>query len=139
MGHWEHRDSYAAHKRARAALLATFRPGQLCSRCSHPMEPGDQIDADHNDNGPGYRGLSHHSPCRTCGRRCNQSAGGRKAALRQGKKLRSRDCVICGKPYKAAMRGQVTCGAPACITAIRRSRKARHPDPDPPAAEGWVW
>jgi len=131
-GAWRHRNDYTAHKRVRETMLRAFRPGQLCTRCQHPMENGDRLDADHNDNGAGYRGLSHSSPCRTCGKRCNQRAGGQAGALRQGKKLRERDCVICGKPYVAAMPDQVTCGQRSCITQIRAIRKARRPDPAPP-------
>lgn len=103
------------------------------------MYAGDKINLDHNDDKPGYKGLAHASPCRTCGKRCNQSAGGKAAALRQGKTLTERTCIICGMPYRASMTKQVTCGQRNCITEIRRIRKARQPDPEAPKADGWAW
>lgn len=72
----------AVHKRARQEWLAAYRPGQLCVRCGHPtFYPADQIDLDHSDDGTRYLGFSHHSPCRTCGARCNQASGGIKGGV----------------------------------------------------------
>lgn len=65
------------HEAVRAEWLRVFRPGTPCVRCQHPLDPRiDQMDLDHNDAGTGYLGFSHHSPCRVCGQRCNQAAGG---------------------------------------------------------------
>ncbi len=87
---WRPRVNYSYHKKAREQALAVYRPGTLCVRCGHPTwYPRDQIDLDHRDDGRGYLGWSHHSPCRTCGARCNQAAGGRKGALLAGKTLRA--------------------------------------------------
>jgi hypothetical protein len=133
-----------AHQRARAALLPLIEWGAtLCSRCLHPLLLGDEVDLDHDDSGQGYRGFSHHSPCRICGARCNQKAGGELGALRQGKQLRGRRCVVCGMPYEAgsgsAGAAQATCGRRSCITELRRRRKAREPDGEPPPPTGRVW
>jgi hypothetical protein len=138
----------SAHRRARRAALATTPAGAPCPRCGcprcgHPMLPGDRLELDHRDDGPGYLGLSHASPCRTCGRKCNQRAGGIIAAELAGKKLRERRCVICGMAFTAS-RGtdgseSVTCSQRSCITEIRRSRKAALPDPEPPPVTGRVW
>jgi hypothetical protein len=138
-GRWAHRGDYQRHKKVRAAMLAAYRPGQPCARCRHPLHPTDKMDADHADDGDGYLGLSHSSPCRVCGRRCNQSAGALAAARRAGKQPSERVCVICGKPYTASLPKQVTCGGQPCITAIRAIRRAHRPDPPPPAQQGRVW
>lgn len=70
----------ALHKAVRKEYLARYKPGQKCVRCGHPtFYPQDRLDLDHRDDGRGYLGLSHSSPCRTCGERCNQAAGGEKA------------------------------------------------------------
>lgn len=133
----------AAHRRARETAIATTPPGSPCARCGHPMEPGDRLQLDHRDDGPGYLGLSHASPCRTCHRKCNQSAGGILAAKMAGKESRDRRCVICGKPFHASQGADgtlsVTCSTQACVTEIRRSRKARDPDPEPPPQTGRAW
>jgi hypothetical protein len=133
------------HKRAREALLPLVVWGETpCSICTHPLYPGDEVDLDHDDDGVSYRGFAHHSPCRICGRRCNQAAGGELAAVRAGKQLRrGRRCVVCGLPYTAgsgsAGAAQVTCGGQPCITELRSRRKAREPDGEPPAPTGRVW
>jgi len=103
----------------------------------------DILNLDHNDDGVGYKGFSHSSPCRTCGRRCNQSAGGVKGALQQGKRLRNRACIICGKPFTAS-RGTdgseaATCGQRACVTELRRIRRENRSDPEPPPPSGRVY
>ena len=134
-----------AHQRAREALLPLVEWGRTpCSICLHPLQVGDEVDLDHDDDGVRYRGFAHHSPCRVCFRRCNQSAGGEQSALRSGKTLRrGRRCVVCGMPYVAgegsAGARQVTCGRRSCITEVRRRRRAREPDGEPPAATGRVW
>lgn len=132
------------HQRATRAMIAVVQWGETpCCRCGHPLERGDKVEADHNDNGIGYKGLSHSSPCRTCRERCNQKAGGEKAALQAGKQLRDRRCVICGKPFRATSGSigakQATCGEQDCKTELRRIRKARQPDPEPPPVTGRTW
>jgi ribosomal protein S27E len=107
------------------------------------MEPGDRLQLDHRDDGPGYLGLAHSSPCRTCGKRCNQSFGGQLAAKMAGKESRDRRCAICGKPFHASQgndgRLSATCSNQGCITQLRRVRKSGAPDPEPPAATGRAW
>jgi hypothetical protein len=132
------------HVRARKAMLKLVQWGTTrCCRCEHPLEYGDRVDADHNDNGIGYRGLAHSSPCQVCLTRCNQEAGGNKRALQAGQQLRDRNCPICGKPFRATTGTsgavQATCGTRDCITELRRIRKARQPDPEPPAQGGRIW
>ena len=139
MGAWRHRGEGQAHRSARAAMLRAFQNGQLCARCQHPMWHGDKMDADHSDTGHGYLGLSHSSPCRTCGQRCNQSAGGQRAAGLAGKQSRDRRCIVCGRPYIAGMTTTVTCGRQPCVNAVRAARRARKPDPTPPKAQGRAW
>ena len=142
-GKWSHRRDAAAHKRARKALLPGVVPGETpCYRCRHPLEAGDLIQLDHAGDGS-YGGFSHGSPCRVCGKRCNQRAGGIKAALLAGKQLRDRACVICGKNFTAS-RGTdgslaATCGSRDCVRQIRAMRKARLDDPDPPPQTGRPW
>lgn len=133
----------SAHKRAREAGLSQLPPGSPCVRCGHEMWPAaDVLNLDHDEDG-GYLGFSHSSPCRTCGKRCNQSAGGIKAALQAGKRLRERACVICGKQFTAS-RGTdgsnaATCGQRDCLTRLRAIRRAREPDPEPPPQSGRPW
>lgn len=109
------------------------------------MWPGDKVDLDHRDDGAGYLGLSHSSPCRVCGKRCNQSAGGRKGASAAGKDLAAKRCLICGKPFESTLRDGstgkpvATCGQRACISALRKLRKDRQPDPQPPDTTGRAW
>ncbi len=143
-GKWQHRQRSAAHKRARDALYPTIEWGTTpCYRCQHPLMPGDLVELDHAEDGS-YGGFSHgRSPCRVCGKRCNPAAGGRQAALAQGKRLRERQCAVCGMPFKAS-RGTdgaqaATCGRTECVTALRRTRKAREPDPAPPPPSGRQW
>lgn len=143
-GKWRHRADAAQHRRAREAMLAQVIPGEtLCYRCQHPLEAGDLIELDHADDGS-YGGFSHgRSPCRICGKRCNPSAGGTKGALLQGKRPRSRSCVICGKQFTASRgtdgRLAVTCGQRECVTAVKRLRRAHEPDPEPPPQTGRSW
>lgn len=132
------------HQRATKAAMRTVQWGTTpCCRCDHPLEFGDRVELDHNDDGIGYKGLSHSSPCRVCGERCNQKAGGEKAALQAGKQLKNRRCVICGTPFTATSGSvgalQATCGVQECKTALRRIRKARQPDPEPPPVTGREW
>lgn len=79
----------AAHKRARAALLKAYRPGDPCCLCGHPMyPPTSQLHADHDPNDPTrYRGLAHGTKaCPTCGRRCNVLDGAKRGRARQGRR-----------------------------------------------------
>lgn len=142
-GQWKHRNDAAAHRRARRAGLALLADGAPCVRCGHEMWPAaDILNLDHADDGS-YLGFSHSSPCRTCGERCNQKAGGIKGAIAGGKQLRTRPCVICGKAFTASRSADgakaVTCGSRACLREIRSSRKARRPDPAPPPSSGRAW
>lgn len=142
-GPWQHRRKASEHKRIRAALLPLVVFGLTpCYRCRHPLLATDRIELDHADDGT-YGGFSHASPCAICGQRCNPQAGGIKAALNQGKRLRSRSCVICGRQFTAS-RGTdghdaATCGRQVCLTELRRLRKAGEPDPDPPPQTGRPW
>lgn len=133
-----------AHRRLRAALYRQLRDGTPCARCGHPMHPRtEHLALDHTDDGTSYLGFSHDSPCGTCGERCNSAAGGRHRARNAGEKLRDRRCVICGMPYRAGSGSdgakQATCGQQNCITALRRIRHLRQPDPEPPEATGRDW
>jgi hypothetical protein len=132
-----------AHQRTRAAALRAWSPGEVCPRCGHPVDPGlDELHLDHDEDG-GYLGLSHGSPCRTCGRRCNLQHGGLKSAQLAGKQPSERRCVICGTPYKAS-RGsdgaaQRTCGNKDCVQHLKALRRARKEDPAPPDVTGRTW
>jgi hypothetical protein len=54
----------------------------------HPRPNGktDNLHADHVPGTTRYRGLAHGTPCPTCGKRCNQSDGGRRGRARQNAK-----------------------------------------------------
>lgn len=142
MGRWRHRNQASAHRAARNAAKAAYQPGWPCSICTHPIEVGELWDLDHADDGS-YRGLAHRSPCRICGRRCNPSEGGRKAALEAGKQLRDRKCCVCGKPFTATTgtsgARQATCGGRSCITELNRRRRAGEPDGEPPELTSRTW
>jgi hypothetical protein len=131
------------HQLAREAMLRAWSPGDTCPRCGHEVDPrADKLHADHDEDG-GYLGLSHGSPCRVCGRRCNVSFGGIKSAQLAGKRLRERRCVVCGLPYTAP-RGrtsatQETCGRQSCITELKRRNKSREGPGEPPEATGRLW
>jgi hypothetical protein len=133
------------HQRARQALLAQIQWGVTpCCRCGHPLMPGDRVDLDHADDGSGdYLGFSHHSACFICRQKCNQRAGGQLGALRQGKQLAERRCVVCGMPFTAGGgttgAAQASCGQQACITELRRRRRGRQDDGTPPPSSGRVW
>jgi hypothetical protein len=82
-----------AHRKARAAMLAAYQPGDPCCLCGHAMwrtfcKRHGKVDncALHSDHDPvtgGYRGLAHGVPCPTCGKRCNQSDGAKRGRARQ--------------------------------------------------------
>lgn len=78
----------SAHKRARAALLKDYAPGDPCCLCDHPMWPKpdgstSNLHADHIPGTDQYRGLAHGSACETCGRTCNQHDGAVRGRARQ--------------------------------------------------------
>lgn len=76
-----------AHRKARAALLAAYQPGDPCCLCGHPMWPPTRnLHADHDPLTGGYRGLAHGAPCGACGKRCNQSDGARRGRARQDRR-----------------------------------------------------
>jgi hypothetical protein len=65
-----------AHRQARAALLATFQPGDPCCLCDRPMYgPTRNLHADHWPGSDQYRGLSHAA--------CNRRDGSMRARARQ--------------------------------------------------------
>lgn len=67
------------HDRTRATHLRRATPTTPCARCSHPLgEHYRTAHLDHTDDRTGYLGLSHGTPCPTCGVTCNLSAAGRK-------------------------------------------------------------
>lgn len=73
-----------AHRKARAALLKVYQPGDPCCLCNHPMwPPTSGLHADHIPGTDEYRGLAHGTPCPTCGRSCNQVDGARRGRARQ--------------------------------------------------------
>jgi hypothetical protein len=79
---WSSRKGTAAvyrtpeHRKARAALLTAFRPGDPCCLCGRPMYgPTSRLHADHDPVTGGYRGLSHE--------RCNVRDGARRGRARQ--------------------------------------------------------
>lgn len=126
------------HQRTRDAWLRLVTTASPCCRCQHPLGDG-KIALDHNDNGIGYKGFAHDTPCPVCGKRCNSRAGGQHAALNQGKRLRERDCDVCGKPYKATYPAQKTCGQRACIEQAKAATRARRTLPPPPDGNARAW
>ena len=64
----------AAHQRLRKQWAQKIANGArpICPRCSIPIEPRDEWDLDHAEDGVNYLGPSHR-------RECNRSAGGKKA------------------------------------------------------------
>jgi hypothetical protein len=79
---WVKRNSAApiyrttAHRRARAALIAAFTPGDACCLCGQPMYPPTrQLHADHEPGTLAYRGLAHAQ--------CNVEDAARRARARQ--------------------------------------------------------
>lgn len=143
-GRWQHRARRAEQQRVREALLPSVQWGFTpCYRCGHALEDGDLVELDHADDGT-FGGFSHgRSPCRVCGQKCNAAHGGMKAAVNAGRRLRSRRCVICGKPFEASAGSDgsvaATCGNRECMTVLRARRKAGEPDGKPPPASGRVW
>ena len=72
------------HRRARAALITAWTPGDPCCLCGHPMYgPARYLHADHIPGTDQYRGLAHGTPCQVCGKRCNQSDGAKRGRARQ--------------------------------------------------------
>lgn len=74
-----------AHKKARAAMVAAFQPGDPCCLCGHGMYgPTRNLHADHAPGTDRYRGLAHGlTPCQDCGKRCNVSDGAKRGRARQ--------------------------------------------------------
>jgi hypothetical protein len=73
------------HRKARAALIKAYRPGDPCCLCGHAMwPPTSQLHADHDPADPRrYRGLAHGTtPCQDCGVKCNVSDGSRRGNQR---------------------------------------------------------
>jgi hypothetical protein len=126
------------HQRTRDALLPNVTPLTPCCRCSHPLG-GGRIALDHNDEGTGYLGFAHDTPCPICGQRCNSRAGGQQAALRAGRQLRQRTCAVDGRPFTASFPDQQTCGLPACVAALRDARRKRRDLPPPPPSNARPW
>lgn len=64
----------AEHKRLRAQWQTRITRGDLipCSRCGHPITPGQPWDLDHADNRRAYLGPAHA--------RCNRQSGGKHGA-----------------------------------------------------------
>lgn len=81
----------AAHRAARAALIAAFRDGDPCCLCGHPMHgPTRYLHADHLPGTTKYRGLAHGTRrCPTCGKRCNVRDGAKRARAKQDTPTRS--------------------------------------------------
>ena len=74
--------------RDRAALVAAFRPGDPCCLCGHPIRTARYVEAQHQPGTETLVGLAHgtRNRCPTCGKRCNQSDGGKRGRARQNKK-----------------------------------------------------
>jgi hypothetical protein len=77
-----------AYRKARAALVAAFTPGDPCCLCGHPIWTSRYIEAQHRPGTEQLDGLSHgtRNPCPTCGKRCNQVDGARRGRTRQEKR-----------------------------------------------------
>jgi hypothetical protein len=66
----------ARHRKARAALLQAFRPGDPCCICQQPMyPPTSALHADHVPGTDTYRGLAHAD--------CNREDGAQRARQRR--------------------------------------------------------
>lgn len=64
------------HDRARRRAVSAATPQTPCARCHHPLGDTRPAHLDHDDTRTGYLGLSHGTPCPTCGVTCNLSAAG---------------------------------------------------------------
>jgi hypothetical protein len=114
---------YASHhQNLRKREMARFVPGTPCPQvfydgtiCGQPMFPGQRLHLGHAPGG-GYLGLVHAF--------CNERDGSQRKALAEGKQLRSRDCPVCKRPFKASRKNQRTCGMAACIMAAKRQQPA---------------
>ena len=74
------------HRKARAAILEQYQPGDPCCLCGHAMwPPTSGLHADHDPADPTrYRGLAHGTtPCQDCGVKCNVTDGAKRARARQ--------------------------------------------------------
>jgi ribosomal protein S27AE len=90
------------HQKRRAKLIARWRPGDPCSRCGFGMFDRDRLQLGHPEPGNGMRSALEHD-------HCNESAGGVKGALIQGKTIRTKTCPICHVQYKATHKDQIAC------------------------------
>lgn len=72
----------AAHRRAREALWAAWRPGTPCPRCNKPTLMGQRLQADHTET-PSVLDV-HVLPDALSHATCNEYAGGVLRALRAG-------------------------------------------------------
>lgn len=75
--------------RARAALVAAFRPGDPCCLCGHPILTARYVEAQHTPGTEHLEGLAHgtRNPCPTCAKRCNQVDGAKRGRARQSTKV----------------------------------------------------
>jgi hypothetical protein len=133
------------HQTLKARAMAALTDGQACARCAtegryHPLYrsmSSRELELDHDDLSGGYLGLS--------AARCNRRHGGRKgraiqlAAAAKSAKPLLRPCCECGVAFSPSTMMTITCGRPACVAALKASRKAWEPDPSPPAASGRRW
>lgn len=63
----------AAHKQARARLMAAYQPGQACARCGQPLWPWQHPEADHVEQPHAL--YPHAIPDALSHRTCNRYAG----------------------------------------------------------------
>ncbi len=76
----------ADHRRARAAYVQAFVPGQPCVLCGHPLLTHQGAHLDHLPDKQGYRGLSHPGcNIRDGARRGAQIANGRRVPERRSR------------------------------------------------------
>jgi hypothetical protein len=70
------RYDWSNHGKPRAIAARRHKPTDPCARCGHELGPmGKHLHYDHADDGIGYLGFSHGTPCPVCGEKCNLQAG----------------------------------------------------------------
>ena len=100
----------ADHQRTRKAWAAQTTPATPCVRCGHALGPAQRIGRtgrtvglwhlDHAEDGS-YLGMSHGEACKTCGRKCNVSAGASKGArVTNAKRKTARSTVPFVRPTR---------------------------------------